>query len=224
MTVLSEIKRMQAEGKTEEEIINSMKQRGISPREITEALSQSKIQEAVTGEAQAPGTDTIPMMGESQMPAQPAQQSQPMPAQYAPSAQYPSAQMPAQPIQAAQAYPEYPQQQYEYAQPSGISPDTITEISEQVVSEKLSPLRKELEKITDMRTTLESKTESLDERLKRIEKIIDKLQLSINQRVGEFLTNVDDIKKEITETQKSFKALSSKPAQSRSREEKSRKE
>ena len=88
-----------------------------------------------------------------------------------------------------------------------ISPDTITEISEQVVAEKLAPLRKDIEKILDLKTTMETKMEYLDERLKRIEKIIDRLQLSIMQKVGEYITNIDDIKKEITETQKSFKAM-----------------
>jgi UDP-glucose 4-epimerase len=52
--------------------------------------------------------------------------------------------------------------------------------------------------------------EYIDERLSRIEKIIDRLQLSILQRVGEYVTNVEDIKKELVETQKSFKSLSDK--------------
>ena len=46
----SDIRRLQGEGRTEQEIISTLRQQGISPREIIDALSQSKIKEAV-GEA-----------------------------------------------------------------------------------------------------------------------------------------------------------------------------
>jgi tetrahydromethanopterin S-methyltransferase subunit B len=104
-----------------------------------------------------------------------------------------------------QGYPEYQQQYDPYS--SGISTDTISEIAEQVVLEKLSPLKEHIEQIISFKTTIEARMESLDERLKRMEKIIDRLQLSILQKVGEYITNVDDIKKEIGETQKSFRTL-----------------
>jgi hypothetical protein len=106
-----------------------------------------------------------------------------------------------------QAYPYSDQytQQYEYA--PTLSTDTITEISEQVVSEKLSQLKDDLEKILDLKTVLDSKIDFIDQRLKRIESIIDKLQLSVLQRVGEYVENVQNLKNEIIETQKSFKSL-----------------
>ena len=99
--------------------------------------------------------------------------------------------------------PAYPQYQQSYS----MSPDTITEISEQVASEKLSQIKDELEKILDFRSTIESKISYLDERLKKIEKIIDRLQLSVLQKVGEYVNNVSDLKNEVVETQKSFKSL-----------------
>lgn len=220
MTILSDIKQMQAEGKTDPEIITALRERGVSPREITEALTQSKVKTAVTApEAgyyeQAPAPDEIPPQEETSVEMQPSiapadQQYQPqMIQQTQPS--YPQPQEPAYPQ-------EYAPAQYQPQQPQmgGISPDTITEISEQVVAEKLSPLKDDIEKVIDMKTTVDSKIEYLDERLKRIEKIIDRLQLSIMQKVGDYMTNIDDIKKEIIETQKSFKALSeTKPKKSK---------
>ncbi len=221
MALLNDIKKMQSEGKTEQEIIATMRQQGVSPKDIIEALSQSKIKEAVTGaqetqapapspqdlqqEALMPGTDVMPNpspdMQASPTMSQPMESPQQMPEQSA---------YPQQPQQMQPAYQEYPQYQQQYAPQAGsISPDTITEISEQVVSEKLSTLKKDIEQIIDMKTTVESKIEYFDERLKRIEKIIDRLQLSIMQKVGDYMTNIDDIKKEIVETQKSFKALTS---------------
>lgn len=205
MTILSDIRQMQAEGRTDPEIITALRERGVSPREITEALTQSKVKTAVVApeavsyetapaQEEMPPQEAAPEMQPSMVPAE--QQYQPQEAAYA------------QPQE--QAYsPEYAQAQYQPQQPQmgGISPDTITEISEQVVAEKLSPLKDDIEKVIDMKTTIDSKMEYLDERLKRIEKIIDRLQLSIMQKVGDYMTNIDDIKKEIIETQKSFKSM-----------------
>lgn len=108
-----------------------------------------------------------------------------------------------------QDYSQYNEQypQYQQYSPQSLSSDTITEIAEQVVAEKLSSIRKDLEKVIDMKNTFEAKMEYIDERLKRIEKIIDRLEISILQKVGEYITNIEDIKKEMIETQKSIKAL-----------------
>ena len=117
-------------------------------------------------------------------------------------------------------YPDnysYPQQEYseqgdyEYDpyqyQGSGVSSETIAEISEQIIAERLVDVRKHIEKVMDFKTTLEAKTESLDERLKRIEKILDTLQASVLRKVGSYVTDVSDIKKELIETQKTFAKL-----------------
>lgn len=105
------------------------------------------------------------------------------------------------PEQQASGYQDYqPYQSYT----AGPSPDLITEISEQIISEKLSVIRKALEKTIDIRNTLGTKIDYIDERLKRIEKIIDSLQSSILRKVGDYVNDVQDIKKEMIETQKSL--------------------
>jgi hypothetical protein len=220
MALLNDIKKMQNEGKTEQEIISSLRQQGVSPREIIEALSQSKIKKAVGGEAPAPEPYSPPAQQAQQVEQEALmpQASQGMtypdgipPAEYAASPQaaieQPMPYAPAQPSQpqpSQEQYQEYPQYQQ---QVTGISPDTISEIAEQVVSEKLSTIRKDMESIIDIKTTMGTKLSLLDERLKRIESIIDRLNLSIMQKVGDYMTNIDDIKKELIETQKSFKAI-----------------
>lgn len=102
---------------------------------------------------------------------------------------------------------QYPQQEYDqgygYAAPST---DTITEISEQIVSEKISKLKIDIEKALDFRNVVETKIEILDQRLKRIESTIDKLQSAILQKVGEYVDDVHNLKNELIETQKSFKS------------------
>lgn len=88
-----------------------------------------------------------------------------------------------------------------------LSADLITEISEQIVSERLAALQDKIEKILDMRTIVEANMINLNDRLKRMEKIVDQMQVSILKKVGEYLTDIQDVKKELEETQKSFIAI-----------------
>lgn len=202
MGLIEDVKRMQEEGRSDIEITRIFTQRGVSDREINAALAQSRIKEAVSGGDYPP----VPSP-QGMSPKQNHEYDEMQPSMLAPEAQQTPEYIPPNPqgyeqAYAPQSYPEY--QQY---QSSGISSDTITEIAEQVVDEKISQIRDSLKKTLDLKNTLESKMEYLDERLKRIEKIIDRLQLSILQKVGEYVTNIDDIKKELVETQKSFKSL-----------------
>ncbi len=219
MGVIEEIKRLQLEGKQEQEIVKNLQERGYGSQEIYEAMSQAKIKEAVNAAENdfpsSPSPDAIKQQLAAGMQpslltatrqdieqentykqqgetAAPAQQTYPEYTQ-----QY--AQLPA-----ASNYQEYQQYGSSY---SAASADTITEIAEQIVAENMQQIRHDLEKVLDLKTTLETKMENLDERLKRIEKIIDRLQLSILQKVGDYLTNVEDVKRELQETQKSFKSL-----------------
>lgn len=110
-------------------------------------------------------------------------------------------------------------QGYDSYQPSsGVSTDTINEIAESVVSEKLSSVVNKMEKIVDFKNTFETKISNLDERLKKIEKTIDVLQRSILEKVGEHMTSVSDLKKELLETQKTFKSVTSGNHKSHSHE------
>src|SRR3989344_9028985 len=96
-------------------------------------------------------------------------------------------------------------QQYQPYQET-MGSDVITEISEQVVDEKLSVMRDRLEEAVDFKSGAETKMNMLDKRLKRIEQIIDILQISLIQKVSEYVTDIKDVKNELIETQKSFKS------------------
>jgi DNA-binding FrmR family transcriptional regulator len=208
MGTLEEVKRMQQEGKSDREIISVLQQQRTSMDEIQEALAQSKIKQAVSNEfeysqnyqeapadiqmtrqvQQNPGME--PSLLGSENSEQPQEES------------HETQQNPAQQIY-QDAYPEYSS----YGSSSSFSADTISEIAEQAVVEKLSSIRNKMDSILDTKTILDSKISSLDERLKRLEKMIDRIQLSVLQRVGEYVSNVEDIKREMVETQKSFKSL-----------------
>lgn len=219
MGIIEDIKKMQQEGKGEQEISSSLLTKGHTSQEIAEALAHAKIKEAVAdtgnegGEArsQIVGSDSgiaatrggmQPSLMNSQTTPEPPspEHAQDTASEYVGgNGNYPPA-------------PEYapaPQQYDNYTDyaPQGASADTIAEIAEQVVAEKMRDLHQTLEKVLEFRSTIESRVSYLDSRLQRIEKIIDQLQQSILQRVGEHMTAVSDLKDEIIETQKSFKSL-----------------
>lgn len=229
MSTLDEVKEMQNKGMPETDIVKTLREGGVPYKDISYALEQSKIKAAVeeppsepitspipTAPAQAqpttlspapPTTETtttqeMPGMEKSMLgPRETEEATQPYPT---PTEEY-ATQQPYSPEEPAYGG-GYGYPQYEYQTP-GISSDTITEISEQVVSERLNEIRKHIEKVIDFKTTTESKIESVEERLKRIEKIIDTLQSSVLKKVGDYVTNIEDIKKELIETQKTFTKL-----------------
>jgi len=208
MGIIDEIEKMRQEGMSEQEIALSLQQRGVPFQQIENALSQSQIKEAVTSDPAVPLPSSYPQ----DLPQDVSQDTL-----QASIMQSPQESLPEAPAQGQEEFQEAPQETYEpsyqqypqYSQ-APLSSDTITEIAEQVVSEKLSNIRNKLEKTIELKTETETKLTSLNERLQRIEKIIDRLELSILQKVGEYAGNVSDLKKELIETQKSFKSLSPK--------------
>lgn len=238
MGIIEDITKMKQQGKQQSEMLDFLKQRGFSDQDASNIISQAQIKEAITSPSpapeEAPAEETaninrpleyqIPSFGmrpateELGSPQAPLQAPLPQEQQYqeyqeiTPASQEESYQQEMQPPQ--QDYTQYPtdySQYQQYASPQ-ISSDTITEIAEQIVTEKLARIRDRLEKIIDLKTVLETKLLNLDDRLQRIEKIIDRLQLSILQKVGEYVINVSDLKKELMETQKSFKSISHHPS------------
>ncbi len=205
MTALEEVKRMKAEGLKEEAIVHALRDKGVAYRDIADALAQTEIKAAVEAPDASPEPEVPLAPTPEPIPEQPYQE--PLPSagsqEYFPQAPSPYT---AQPEHYQNQYQEPNQYQQQYSS-APASADLITEISEQIVTEKLGDIRKHLEKVIDMRTTVESKMEYLDERIKKIEKIIDTLQSSVLRKVGDYVTNVQDIKNELVETQKTFSKL-----------------
>ena len=79
----------------------------------------------------------------------------------------------------------YSQQDY-YAPQSGTDTETISEIAEQVTTEKLNEYKKKVGDISSFKNTINDKVNDIDDRLKRIENTIDKLQQAIIGKIGEF--------------------------------------
>lgn len=211
MSLLDDVKKMQTEGKTDDEIADILREKNIPESKIEDAFSQLRIRSEIVGEESqtAQEIDSQPEPQESPIPQPETSQDEyeqseqvyaESPQEYAPP-----------PQQTQQQYAPQYSQQYQYSSQSPqMSSDLIAEVAEEILAEKISPLRDKLEKLISIKTSFDAKTASIDERLKRIEQIIDRLQLSILQRVGSYLSEVDSVKKELAETQKSFKAINQK--------------
>ena len=156
MGLLEEIQRMRDMGMQENEIVSRLQEAGNSYRAISEAISQGKIKQAI----EDPGPEQFPPvqneMTQEEMNSQNMDQSILPPIQQegqvekTPNQEYFSEynQNPSQ-----EGYSQSP----DYNQ-GALSSDTIMEISEQIVSEKLSDVRKKLEKMSSFKVELETKT------------------------------------------------------------------
>lgn len=211
MTVLEQVKEMQQQGFGDAEIIQRLKEQSVPPLEIQEALEQSQIRAAVSDEAGLYPNQMQPSVMQQQtgqMQQFPQYQEQPQApeayAQYQEQAgqeqQTPS---PGEYYQQPQM-PQFPQ----YQQYSSSSSENMTEIAEQIAEEKINAFRKKLGNIDEIKVLLVKQVDVIEERLKKIESVIDLIQKAVISKIGSYGDSVEEIKDEMKMMQESFsKAL-----------------
>jgi len=91
-----------------------------------------------------------------------------------------------------------------------VNTDNIIEIANQIFSEKVKKIQNENDSFLNELNILKSKVTLMDERLRKIESIIEKLQLTILEKVGSYGQNLESIKKEMNLMQNSFSKFISK--------------
>lgn len=205
MGVLEQITRMKGQGIPDDEIINELARQGVSPKEINDALKQSQIKYAVSN----PGDELQPSI----MPNE--EESIPSPTQnYQPNVYEANQQQVYAPAEQGQYIPQENPQYYQeggyttqYAQQTGIDADTIMEIADQLFSEKMKKFQKQLDTTSEAAILLQTKLENVSERLKKMETIMDKLQIAILEKVGSYGQDLGSIKKEMSMMQDSFSKM-----------------
>lgn len=193
MGLIDEITQMRNQGMDEQEIVDELRQRNISPREINDALSQSHIKNAVSNSEE---------MQQSVMGEEGSYVPKPTDA-YTPQTQDIGGQ---QNFMQQQGYPQqdYYQGGYdEYSQDSSGS-DIMIEVAEQVFATKIKKIDKQVDELAQMKTLMQTKLDNVEDRLARMEKIIDKLQIAILEKIGSYGQNLNSIKKEMSMMQNSF--------------------
>jgi len=221
MGALDQIMKMKSQGMNESDIIRNLQQQGIAPNEINNALSQAQIKNAVSpgpNQEQAPQEQMQPSImenaPETQAPQQTPQNQFQQPQQnylqqnYQPQTQEVSQQPPMQDYYPQEQY--YQPQNYSQQYANNFDTDMVIEISEQVFNEKIKNIERELSQLIQFKAIAAAKIENISIRLKKIETMIDKLQISILDKISSYTGNISSIKKEMTMMQDSFsKALPS---------------
>lgn len=257
MVVLDKVMQMKKQGVPTGQIIQSLKEQGISAKEINEALSQSEIKSELTREnqntmppqqtpqnqqpqnmnltqqpPQNPRMETTPpstfgaapqdnmgALPNTQQPinttemqpsiGQPPSQTQgnPYPGAYSPStapeeySEYPQEQY-------YDEYQQYPDQQYpEYESPQATDIETINDISEQIVEEKIKELKKEIALFARFRRESQEKIDNFEKRLEKIENTIEELELTIIKKITSYGEDIKNLSGEMDATQKSFSKM-----------------
>ncbi len=211
MALLERIQQMKKAGQNDAQIVRQLKEEGVSPREINETISQSRIKSAIA----PPETQEMPQSPEMSQEEEGMSSMQPSMMQQSP--QQPN--YPEQTIQ-MQQYPEsqmqggdaYPQQspQYESYEPyyqQEIDTETISEIASQIIDEKVSALKKQISEINRTKTEINFQIQRIENRLNKIETAIENLQTSVIRSVGEYGENIRTISREMQKTQDSFKKV-----------------
>jgi len=202
MGVLDQITQMKKQGIREEDIINDLQQQGIPPQKINDALNQSQIKNAVSNENNT--EEYQPSMDNPEIPPpSPMEESQ----GYYQQTQDISSEQNYAPQQGDQAYQsQYPQEyQGGYQEDTtGSYSDTVIEVSEQVFSEKIKKVQKQIDELNEFKTLSETKIKNNEKSLKRIESILDKLQIAILGKIGSYGKNLEGIRKEMSMMQDSF--------------------
>lgn len=190
MELLDIIKEMQTQGISNQGIFENLQRQGYNPTQINDAINQSQIitQPMDTQNQDQQNQQNYSQQNFNQQPSfdqnqqftndnQQNQQNYPQEDYY---------------TQTPQAYSgeEY------YQQPS-FDTETITEITEQVISERFREYNKKTGDIVSFKNTIQDKVDDINTRLKRIEATIDKLQQAIIQKIGEFGENTQIIKKDL---------------------------
>lgn len=232
MGILEDINNMKNQEIPDSEISRRLQEKGISPKAIDDAFNQMRIKTAVSAEYSGEeGMEPSIMKTDEQYGTSQTPQAPSPSALYTPktqeighnSSELYSPQAPQTPQFNEDIQPpmyageEYGQEEYlpQEAYPEGsvaggggmYDTDMIIEIAEQVFSEKIKREQKQVESLNEFATLVETRITNDHERIKRIEGIIDKLQITLLDKIGSYGRNLESIKNEMGMMQESFEKM-----------------
>ena len=224
MGTLEQVMQLRGQGMSDEQISSNLQQQGVAPKEITDAINQANVKTAVSGEDPSQQTQT------QQNPAAQAPAGNTgggTAGGYTPQTQDYS-QEAAQQNYGNQGYADQGQEYYQEsgygtAPAAGTSPDTMIELANQVFSEKIRKTSKAVNELNEFKTTAQVKLDNLEERMKKIEKIIDTIQIKVLEKVGEFSSELRKTQKEVEMVEDSFSKMHKKKSSSHSKKKTSKK-
>lgn len=215
MAALERVMQLREQGLSDSDIIGTLRQEGVSPKEIQESLSQASIKMSIDSSQNQQGEvyqdANYGVSGMQESPYQ--EQDTSYTPDYSQEAGYGQEMYPGgeQQMQVEGVYPEYyPQEDggYPEYQPQGsLDVESITEICEQTIEEKTESMRKELSSLKNFKEELSFQVQNMNERLTKIEENIESLQSSIIRKVGIYGEDIKNLAKEMSSTQESFSKI-----------------
>jgi len=207
MALLERIQSMKQSGLNDTQIVNTLKEEGFSPLEINEAISQSKIKAAVSGEGDSSLQQSVmpPANNEVQTVGTPESMNQ-QTYQEPPVQQEPVYNQGAYPADQYQQQPGYDTTQGTYYQ-QAIDLETVRDISRQETDEALKKVREQLNSLEKMKSEMKFEMQDIENRLIRVESVIDEIQSAIIKKIGEYGTAISNISQEVRATQNSFSKI-----------------
>ncbi|VVB80110.1 Uncharacterised protein [uncultured archaeon] len=187
MGIIDQIQQMKSQGIPDDQIVENLKQQGVSPKEINDALNQAQIKNAVMGDQQ--------MQNQNYPPEYPQQDPYAGQQQYYQEGAYP------------QQYTSDPYSQQQMPVSSGIDANTVMEIAEKVFEEKIKKIEKQVSEFSEFKTLSQTKLDNLSERLKRMESLMDQLQIKILEKISSYGQNLEEIKGEMSMMEDSFQKM-----------------
>jgi hypothetical protein len=196
MGVLDDVIQLKNQGANDNEIVQTLSNQGVPPKQIYDALNQSKIKNAINRTMEENMQPSITDQGN--VPIQQLEQGYNQQDYSNSNAQGGYDQIPQQ----GQYQEMYPQSGYDPN--SGGDSNLMIELAEQVFSEKIKKIQKQMDELNELKTVMQVKVDNLSDSVKRMESIMDKLQISILDKVGSYGQNLDSIKKQMEMMQDSF--------------------
>ena len=216
MALLEQIEKMKQTGQNDAQIAKTLKEQGYSMTQVNDTLSQLKIKSAIYGNAPEEQSAQSPeelqpsiMQPEEQIASIPSSSpqgqgyNQAQPQNYTP--QYsPQADQTYVDQQQGYAPQDYNQQGY-YSQVLDI--ETVRDISRQETEELIKSVKKDVDALNKIKTNISFEIQNLDNRLNKIEAIIQELQSAIIRKMGEYGESIQGISEEVRATQNAFSKM-----------------
>jgi hypothetical protein len=214
MSLLEKVTQLKKEGMSEKEIITILQEENESPKDIMDALNQSQIKKAISAEEETSTDGMMPSMMQDEEDLAPIPEGTEQQAQeeiYAPQVAVQQEQNYYTPrgreeeyFEGDSNYAEETPSDQTYSGEYSYNQDATIEIAEQVVAEKMKKFQFQLRDAMEFKTLFESKLEDINSRLARMEKMFDKMQLTVIDKVSSYGEHLDLIKKEMNMLEDSF--------------------
>lgn len=192
-TIIDLIKEMKKLGYNDNQIINYLKQQGVEPKEILDAIKQAEF-----------SSEMIPSIMETEkieeIPT-------PVTTQISPKSEIPQTEIS---VPKPQIIPQIP---YAKEIPQEVTPsynydiETFETLAEEIIKEKFELIKRKIEDIEELRKNINLKIKDIEERVKRVELNLDKIYLLILKRQEEQQKEIKTIGKEIDMLEKAFSKI-----------------